>query len=175
MDERSGSGLRRRKLWVGLGAVAVVFLCLAVCGLAALFLGPVRAASGHWAFDGVHPPFLGRYAGWGLLGISVALRLLFFGLLLLALILVLRRVLWGHHTKDPRFWGGQPGGRGEGAGHRGAWDSETWHQHARHWGPPPWWASPPDSGSASATEAGVAGDPGDVTESDTPDPGATPE
>lgn len=171
MDERPGGRPRRRKLWVGLGTVAVVFLCLAVSGAAALFLGPLRLAGGHWIQHGIRPPLLGHFGGWWLLGISIALRLLFFGLLLLSLILLLRFLLWGRHRTDTRAWEGGSRGTGECVGSRDDWSSQTWHKHAGHWGPPPRWTSPPSTGVDHETEARESGRSAEGEESNAPDAG----
>ncbi len=174
MDEKSGGGFKRRKLWVGIGVLAVILLCLAVCGSSVLFFGTARPGTGHRAFGGEHPPPVGRFAGWGLIGIGLAIKLLFGGLLLLLLFYVLRRVCWGHHPRGPHPWGRPPAGTGEGVDPRNAWGSGDWSEDARHWGPPPWRGSPPMPGSDSGAEKGVPGEPGDDTGSAATDPDVAP-
>ena len=102
MDERLGG----KGLLVGFGALAIIFLCLMLCGLGAMATfwmrsgpmygeGYIQPPSGE---EGAVPPQVyygpggvGRHVGYGPLGIvgfgfSLLFKLLFFGLLLLLLV-----------------------------------------------------------------------------------------
>jgi hypothetical protein len=158
MDER----FRGRGLWIGLGAVALIFLCLLMmAGAAGAVLAPSRAApvvvqppaAGEGA---VQPPAV--YYGPGLLGglgygIGVLFKLAFLGLLLLLVLGLVRRLFWGprhwwaHYcapVPSGEGWQGQPGGAQPQA-----------HRHWFHrWGPPPW---------CGCAHEGAAGETGEAS------------
>jgi hypothetical protein len=145
MDER----FRGKGLWVGLGLLAVIFLCLMLCGLGALSMfttrsGPVyvQPPAGE---EGAVPPStypghgvlgMGRYDGWqpfGILGfgISMLFKLLFFGLLLLLFVGLIRRIFWGHRWWGPPRGHKPPQGK-EWKGRPHAWGPWAWHWHGEY-------------------------------------------
>lgn len=140
MDER----FRGRGIWVAAGGLAIIFLCLMLCAMGAMatmFLrqGPaygvvpqIQAPAGE--DGGVAPPItygpvVGRPAGYGpfgLIGAGIGLlfRLAFFGLLLLLLLGLVRRLFWG-----PRHWHHRhPGKPPKGKPYPG-WGPWAWHCH----------------------------------------------
>ncbi len=152
MDER----FRRKGFWIGVGGVAIIFLCLMLCGLGALSMfatrsGPVyvqppageEGAVPPSTYPGHGPLGMGWYGGWqppGILRLGIGiLTLLFFGLLLLLFLGLIRRMFWGH-----RWWGPPLGYKppqskeGEDEPHA-AWGPWAWHRHHKQWGPPSWW------------------------------------
>lgn len=146
MEERLG----RKRLWMGLGVLGLVFLCLTACGLltlvglvprpAVLVPGPGAALGQAQGGDGgaVPPaqayeygrPAAGWFPGGGLLGllaygISLLFKVAFWGLLLMLLLGVVRRLFWG-----PRHWC-RPGGHEHWKEHPHAgW--RAWHPHGAH-------------------------------------------
>jgi hypothetical protein len=63
---------------------------------------------------------------------------MFFGLVLLLLFGLVRRLFWGHRRWCPPYPGRPPeGGEWKGKPH-GPW---AWHHHRKHGGPPPWWGT----------------------------------
>jgi hypothetical protein len=179
MDER----FRGKGIWIGLAALALIFLCVMLVGFAAVATLAPRLGPAYGVVPQVQPPAGGGgeavpapYSGyapirgyWGPFGlvgwgIGLIFKLLFFGLLLLLLFRLVRHLFWGPRHWGYRSWGppwgGQPpeGKEGEGAPQaaRGPW---AWHHHPKHWsgrwGPPPWWGSEPGE-SAGAGEAGGA-------------------
>lgn len=171
MDEH----LRKNKHWIGLGALAIIFMCLALCGVGAMATmffrgGPdvaavpyVQAPAGE---DGVAaPPVTYGHSRTGMMrggpfsfvggAISLLFRLAFFGLLLLLLIGLVKRIFWG------------PG-----------WGARHWAAHRRgmppkgkphgHWGPPWMW---PCDGPPTEAEAGSKPDDPDEASPE----GANPE
>jgi hypothetical protein len=166
MDER----FRRKGIWIGLAALALVFLCVMLVGLAAVatlapHLGPGSVAvpeqgNGYVPIRGYWGPL--GFIGWG---IGLIFKLLFLGLLLLLVVRLVRHLLWGPRHWGYRGWGppwmGRPPEGKEGEGTPGAGRGPgTWHRHAGHWpghwGPPPWWGAPPEEGFGPS-EAGGAG------------------
>jgi hypothetical protein len=149
MDER----FRGKRLWIGLGALAIIGLCLM------LFLGTMaafvllRSSSAYGTvphMEQVQPPTgqeegavpqlrygpgswgIGRHHGrvrLGLLfmGALCVLPLLFFGLIALLAVGLARRRCWGR-------WSEGEGGSG---GTCGPCRPGDWHHHGWHWGPPP--------------------------------------
>jgi hypothetical protein len=119
MDER----FRGKALWIGLGALAIIFMCLMLCGLGTMAMfttrsGPVYLppASGE---EGAIPPQvyhdsapggLGRHGGVGIFGmvfrgIGLIFMLGFSALLFLLFLGLIKRVLWGHsHWGPPHRW-----------------------------------------------------------------------
>ena len=156
MDER----FRGKGLLIGLGAMAIVFLCILLCGMGAMFAGPrsqvyvqppvaqeSSAPPPPPALYGHGPAGVGRYGVAGPLGfifgaIGALFKLAFLGLLLLLGLGLVKRFFFGH-----RCWGPPPGWKppeaqeGEGKAYA-AWGPRAWHRYHRHWGPPPWWAAP---------------------------------
>lgn len=145
MDER----FRGKGLWFGLGAVALIFLCLLlITGAAIAVLVPSRVAPVY-----VQPPAAGEgamqppvmYHSPGLLGglafgLKMLLGLGFLGLFMILLFGMVRRLFWGlgYCASVPSGQGrqGQPGG--------GAQPHTHWRRHWHHaWGPPPWWGPAP--------------------------------
>jgi len=158
MDQR----FRGKKLWIGLGALAIVFLCLMLCGLGAMAMvttsrGPVvQPPAGE---EGAAPPpthyghgplGMGRSVGWGPFGIlsfglGLLFKLLFFGLLLLLLIGLAKRLFWGHRAWCPPYWGQPPEGKEGEDKPYAAWGPWAWAWYqCKHWGPPPWRGSEPE-------------------------------
>lgn len=162
MDER----FRGKTMWIGLGAVAIVFLCVALCGFGAMATLFLRSGSTYEVVPYVQPPAgeegavpppvqyghgpvgLGRHDGWGPLGIlgsgiSLIFKLLLLGLLLLLLFGLVKRLLWGRWSWCPPYWHRSPEGKeGESKPQgQGPW---AWHHHRKHWGPPPWWGAEPE-------------------------------
>jgi hypothetical protein len=182
MDDR----FRGKGLWIGLGMLALVFLCLTVAGVATMAavaprLGPVYGAvpqvqAPPASESGAVPaPVYGYgpawYAGWGpfgfiSFGIGLFFKLLVFGLVLLLFFRLVRRFLWGPRCWGTRswgpYWGPRPpkGQEGESVPDdaAGPW---AWHRHHRHWGPPPWWGEEPDkaggTGKPDAADAAYTG------------------
>ena len=146
MEPRFG----RKRLWIGLGALGLVFLCLVACGLLTLVglvprptaLGPQPGTAfeqPQGSEDGAVPPAqaygygrpaVGWFPGGGLLGlmaygISFLFKLAFWGLLLMLLLGLVRRLFWG-----PRHWC-RPGSHEHWKEHPHAgW--RDWHPHGAH-------------------------------------------
>lgn len=175
MDKRFG----RWGMWVALAMVALLFFCVVVGCFGAAAISTLRPA-GAWmppqgGEGGAVPPtvFYPAHGGWGPLGVlgagmSLFLKLLLVGLLVLLLFRLVRRLFWGRwHTCSPYGYGpwkgvpqGVPGGEAEDPDAGTAWGPPPWKRHAwrhhhRAWGPPPWWGSPPEEGGpAPETESG---------------------
>lgn len=139
MDER----FRGKKHWFGLGAVAIIFMCLMLCGLTTFAMLVTRSGTVHIqpaaGAEGVAPPQVYRAHGpVGILGTGVGLlfTMLFFGLILILLFGLARRFFWG-----PRYWHpshtGKPPKGGAWSGKPHAWGPGAWHGHGRYWGPHP--------------------------------------
>jgi hypothetical protein len=150
MDER----FRGKGLWFGLGALALIFLCLLLmAGAISAVLAPSRVVPVY-----VQPPAGGEGAvqpavtyGPGLLGglvfgIKMLLKLVFLGLLLCLLFGVGRRLFWGPYRWWPHYCAPVPSGRGwEGRPGGGAQPHFPERRHWHHpWGPPPWWGAAPE-------------------------------
>jgi hypothetical protein len=139
----------KRKGWIGLVALAIVFLCVMMCGLSALAMlttrsGPVygvvpqvQAPTGE---EGAAPPAayyhagplgLGRHGAFSPFGFLF--KLLFGGLILILLFGLVLRLFWG-----PRHWVQQPRGKPpkgwKGRPH-GMWGPWAWHHHGGPCGP----------------------------------------
>ena len=166
MDER----FRGKGLWIGLGATAIVFLCLMLCimlcGLGAMFTGPSsqvyvqppatqegNAPPPPPAVYGQGPAGMGRHGivgpfGFFLGAIGALFKLGFMGLLLLLGLGLVRRIFVGHRCwGPPPGWKSPDGQEGEGRSYA-TWGPRFWRHHHRHWGPPPWG----DAESASNVE-----------------------
>jgi hypothetical protein len=179
MDEM----LRRKRLWIGLGALALIFMCVMVAGAGLVALLAARPGPVYGVVPQVQPPAGGEsgampapyygYApvrgslGWGLFGIvgfgiGLFFKLLVLGLLLMLFFRLARRLFWGPRYWGYRHWGpccpdkSPQGGPGEGTSGaaQGPW---AWHRHHRHWGPPPWWG--PEPGPASQTDKPQTAEP----------------
>jgi hypothetical protein len=158
MDER----LREKKHWIVLGALAIVFLCVLLCALGAFGMLVVRSGPAYvqppTGEEGVVPPTMyhgrgplsmGQYGGWGPFGIigfgfSLLFKLAFFGLLLLLLFGLIRRLFWGRRHPWPPYWGKPPQGKEGEKGSGAAWGPWAWHHHRKHWGPHPGWGAEPE-------------------------------
>jgi hypothetical protein len=162
MDEQ----FRKSKLWVGLAAAAILFLCVALCGLGAMVTMGARSSTVYLqppaGQEGAAPPQvyhsnpgpwgLGGSAGTGLLGfifgaVGFLFRIAFLGLILLLLFGLVRRLFWGPRHGWAHFGPRPP------CGPKG-WDkSHPWH------GPWAW------HGQGPTRETGD--EPGETTEPDT--------
>lgn len=168
---------RGKGLWIGLAVLGVLFLCFAMFGAGAMMLtarsGPVYVQPPAGAEGAVpptqyygHGPMGMGHGGAGLfgivgMGIGFLFKLLFFGLLLLLGLGLVRRLFWDRRHWAYRHWGPpcppgtQPKGKaGEDDPHAG-WGPPPWHRHGKHWGPPPWWgagAEPDEPEAAEDTE-----------------------
>jgi hypothetical protein len=153
-------------MWIGLGFLALVLLCVMLCALGAFFTMAARPGptyvqplpEGGEEGGAPAPPVAqygpvgyGYHSGAGPLGIvgfgiGLLFKLLFFGLLLLLGLGLIKRLFWGRHHYVP--YPGRPPDAGPGwkgrdrQPHRGPW---AWHPH---WGP---WA-PETEGEKSAAE-----------------------
>lgn len=156
MDE----GIDRRKLlWFGVGAAALIFLCLMLCAFGALsmmlmrssptqgvvpYMQPPSGAEGGAVPPPVYnqvPPAMGHWAGYGPLGflsagVGLIFRLLFAGLLLLLFVGLARRLFWGHRRGRWHHWGMPPRGRGGKGRPHTAWGPWAWPCDREHWGSP---------------------------------------
>ncbi len=156
MDER----FRGKGIWIGLGALAIIFLCLMMCGFGAMVTMATRSSSAYGVVPQMQPPIaeeasapppayyghgpvgMGRHGGFGpirfvFLGGGLLFTLLFFGFLLFLFVGAARHFRWGHRSWGPPFWGKPPEGEeGEGNAHAacGPWG---WARYHGHWGPPP--------------------------------------
>jgi hypothetical protein len=167
MDER----FSRNRVWVAVGVGALVFLCLMLCAFGALatmmvrsvpaqgvvpYVQPPAGAEGETAPPTYYqpaPPALARGAGYGPLGflsagIGLVIKLMVAGLLLLLLLGLVKRVMWGHRLERWHHWGTPPKG-----------DRGAWRPHPA-WGPWAWrcdehWGGPPEE-EAEGDEPGEA-------------------
>jgi hypothetical protein len=165
MEESMDKWFRRRRTWLVIGVVAIIFLCLAVMGMGAMAAvlgrsgmastGPLAGGELGVPPQAYHGLGIGRHAGFGLLGIlgfgiSLLFKLVFFGLLLLLLMGLIRRLFWGPRHWHPHY--ARPH-------HRGKPPTDgDWKHRARTWGPPPWaWhgcGEPDEVDDEFAAEAG---------------------
>jgi hypothetical protein len=146
MDER----FRDRRIWAIAGVAGIIFLCLALCGMGALatmFLRadtgmvtvpqvPVPPAEGAAAPPVIYGPAGGGLFGFLTFGLGMFFKLLFFGLILLLVVGLLKRLFWGpHHWGPHRHWTRYHGPRKPRHGPPGG---EEWKAKAHAWGP---WAA----------------------------------
>jgi hypothetical protein len=142
---------RGKGIWVGLGFLAIIFLCVVMCGAGVMVMlgtraGPayggapqVQAPAGE---EGAVPPTIYHgYSGYGLFevlssGIGLLFKLLFLGLVLLLLFGLVRRLFWGHRHWYPPYPGQPPEGREWKGKPHGPW---AWHHYRQRGGPSPWW------------------------------------
>ena len=148
MDER----FRGKGIWVIAGVAGIVFLCLMLCGLGAMVTTFTRSEAVY-----VQPPLdeggavppqvyqgplgMGRYGGHGPFGflasgIGLFFKLAFWGLLLLLLFGLVKRLIWGPRHCHPGPWrhhyrGKPPKGK-EWEGKPHAWGPWAWH-HGKPW------------------------------------------
>jgi hypothetical protein len=162
MDER----FRGKGLWFGLGAVALIFLCLLlIAGAFIAVLAPARMAPVY-----VQPPAAGEgalqpsaaYYGPGPLGglffgVKMLFGLAFLGVLLLVFLGVVRRLFWGHYHWGPHYCAPVPPGQGwEGPPGAGSQPQADWRRHWHHrWGPPPWWGPAPERAAGEGEAPGA--------------------
>jgi hypothetical protein len=157
MDEM----VRRRGIWIGLGVLALITLCVMACGLGAMFftgaardpiyVQPPAAEEGFApppAYHGYGPLTAGRHAGgpFSLIfaGIGFFFKLAFFGLFLLLLLGLVKRLFWGRRCWGRHYRGRPPEGKEwKGKPHH-MWGPWAWHMHAERWGP--------EAGEAEASE-----------------------
>jgi hypothetical protein len=156
MDER----FKGRGLWVGFGALAIVLLCLMMCGFGAMFTmsgarAPVyvqppaveEGAVPPPATYGHSPSYLGPHGATGPFGfllhaIGGFFKLAFLGLLFLLLLGLVKRVFFGHRFWGPRHWshihggphyrGKPPQGTEWKGGPHGMWGPWAWHCHGHY-------------------------------------------
>ena len=164
MDER----FRGKRVWIGLGALVLIGLCLMLCfgAMAFTMRGPVYGAVPYvqppaGAEGGAAPPlyYVPTPFGWGLhggfgpfgllfLGVGMIFKLLFLGLILFLLIGLVKRFCYGGpHPWGPPFWGKPPEGEEGENKPRTGWGPWAWHCHSKHWGPPPSGAAPEPGGA----------------------------
>lgn len=156
MDER----FRGKGIWVGLGVLAIIFLCIMMCGLGAMFAGPRSAvyvqppvaeegvaAPPPPAAYGYGPAGVGHYGTVGPFGfvfgaVGALFKLAFFGLLLLLGLGLVKRLFFGRRCWGPPYgWKPPEGKEAEGKPYA-SWEPRSWHRRHRHWPPPPWWEAP---------------------------------
>jgi hypothetical protein len=155
MDER----FRDRRIWAIAGVAGIIFLCLMLCGMGAMatmFLRPgtgmvtvpqVPAAPAEGAV--VAPPVIYGPAGGGLFGflafgIGMFFKLLFFGLILLLVVGLVRRLFWGPHygwgahRRWAHYHGLHKHGHGPPVGKEWKDRAHTWGPWAAYWCGEPW-------------------------------------
>lgn len=149
MDER----FRGKGIWVIAGVLGIVFLCLMLCGLGAMamlftrsgevYVQPPVDGGGAVPPQVYQGPFgVGRFAShgpFGILtsGIGLLFTVAFFGLLLLLIFGLARRLIWGPRSCHPRHWGAHHRGKPpEGKGWEGKphpWGPWAPHHHGEPW------------------------------------------
>jgi hypothetical protein len=160
MDER----FKGKRMWWGLGALAVIFMCVMLCAFGAIatlftrqtpIYGQVPYVQAPAGEEGTVPPatyhgplgLRGR-GGFGPLriigaGIGLIFKLLLLGLLVVLLLGLVRHLFWPRrwrygHWGSPCPPGVPPTGEKDADAPSAGW-GPPWHHHGRHWGPPPWW------------------------------------
>jgi hypothetical protein len=146
-------------MWIGLGFLAIVFLCVMLCALGAFVTMAVRPGptyvqplpeggeAGGAPVVQYGPLGYGYHGGAGLLGIAgygigLLFKLLFFGLLLLLGLGLIKRLFWGR----PHYWGrhryepypGKPptaDTRWKSRGRHPHWGPWAWHHPWEPWAP----------------------------------------
>jgi hypothetical protein len=179
MDER----FKGKRMWLGFGALAVIFLCVMLCAFGAIatmftrhtpLYGQVPYVQAPAGEEGAAPPATyhgpvgvrghDNFGPLGLIGAGLGLiaKLLFFGLLLALLFGLVRHLFWGRRWRYGH-WGppcppGVPptGDQGADAPPAG-WGPPAWHHHGKHWGPPPWWRQ--EAGQAPEQDKPDAAEP----------------
>ena len=166
MDER----YRGRGLWIGLGAAAIVLMCLFLCVFGALFSvstgsAPVYVQPPAGEEGAVAPPAtygqtpfgLGRHAGFGPLsfiagGIGLAFKLLLLGFLVLLFAGLLKHLYWGRYRWPAHHGGMPPHPRGEPDRPGAPWGPWAWHCHGKRGWPPHSGPSPRPGGDQQEDE-----------------------
>lgn len=165
MDER----FKRKPLLIGLGALALIFLCIMLCGFGAMVtmftsrtVQPPMYVPAPAAEEGAQPPPAyynhspgpmggSRHGAMGpfsfvLRGIGLMFKLAFFGLLFFLLLGLVKRIFWGpgHWGHHHRHW--PPKGK------------EWKHRHPPRWGPWAWhcYAEREEPAEQPASEEGEA-------------------
>jgi hypothetical protein len=147
MDER----FRGKGLSIGLGALAIVFLCLMMCGFVTRVVVPpaqvyVQPPAGDEGlappppYYGYGPTSTGRHGSAGPFGFIFGLigglfKLAFMGLFLLLLLGLVTRVFFGSRHWGPPPWGRPPNGKQWKGRHHGRWGPWAWHCHGKFWEP----------------------------------------
>jgi hypothetical protein len=156
MDER----FRGKRFWIGAGALAIILLCVMLCGLGAFTMLAMQSGPAHGTVpyvqapsveEGSGPPAIQHYSpdpigrlgyaspfGFVLGAVGALFKLAFFGLLLLVGLGLVKRLFWGPRHWGYRHWGPHyPGKPPEGkewkAGHRDVWGPWAWHCHGGPW------------------------------------------
>jgi hypothetical protein len=145
MDER----FQRSRLWIILGALGILFLCLMMCGLVTMAFGVMRSgpvygtipqappapgAEGAAPAQVTYSPWIaGGPLGFVVQGVGLLIKLAFVGLFVLLFFGLIRRLFWGPRHCGPGYWGKPHEGQSwRGKAHPG------WGPWARHWhGEPP--------------------------------------
>ncbi|MFC2023391.1 hypothetical protein ACFLT5_01485 [Chloroflexota bacterium] len=166
MDER----FRGTGMWIGLGAAAIVFMCLIMCvfgavasvttGRAPAYVQPPMAEEGAApppATFGYTPFGMGRHAGYGPFafiagGIGLAFKLLFLGFLLLMFAGLLKWLCWGRRHWHHRYPATAPQGEGDRATSSAPWGPWAWHCHGRRRWPPHGHPAPSQGGDQQEGE-----------------------
>lgn len=176
MEKRS----RRTGLWIGLGALIIIAMCVMLTGLGTLLMlrghsGPAQGmvpqvqAPATEQGGAVPAPYyshhsMGRFGGFGPLGfigfgIRMIFRLVFFGLLLAVFVGLTKCLFWGRRHRWAHCHGKAPEGEDE------EWGPMPWHGLHKNWhrkiakhGPPPWWGRYPDD----VDDLDDADEPGEV-------------
>jgi hypothetical protein len=137
MDER----FRGKGLWMGLGVLAIVFLCVMLCGAGALgtmfmsrsgpVYGVVPQVQPPTGDEGAVPPaYYGPGYGVPHVGFSpfgFLFKLAFAGLFLLLLLGLIKRIFWGPRHWHRHHWGGPPRGKAWGDKPHPGWGPWAWH------------------------------------------------
>ncbi len=168
---------KRKGLWIGLGALAIIFLCVMVCMMGAFFTVTSRSGVVYGALPQVQLPAEGASVAqpavqyYGPMGMprhggfhpfAILIRMLFFGLLVLLFVGLMRRILWGHRHWAPYYRGRHPHWPAAGMSPKGkvgkhpphpAWGPWAWHGPCGGWAPEDEPVGEEDE--ADATEAGV--------------------
>jgi uncharacterized membrane protein YhaH (DUF805 family) len=169
MDER----FRGKKHWIVLGAVAIIFLCLIMCGLGTMAMVVMRSGPAHGVTlqlqspageEGIAPPAvypgladMGGFShrapfGFFFGGLRLLFGLAFFGLFLLLIVGLIWLVCWGPRRWGPPPWPRPPAGQ-EGRPHAG-WGPWAWHHHSGPGGPGSEPAGEEGEQGAAGTESG---------------------
>lgn len=169
MDEK----FKGKEMWVGLGALAIVFLCVMLCALGAMSMlfmrNDVAYVQPPVSEEGVVPPpvlqghgplGMGRHGHFGpfslLFGaVGFLFKFLFFGLLLLLLLGLVKRVFWGPRYWHTKHWGAHHGGKPPKGKPHGWWGPWAWHCHGGPWEEDA--ETPAGESESDADEAGYSG------------------
>jgi hypothetical protein len=164
---------KRKGLWIGLGALAIIFLCVMLCMMGAFFTVSTRSSMIYEAVPQVQAPTGGESVAppavqyYGPLGVprhggfspfSILFRMLFFGLLVLLFIGLIKRIFWRHRHWAPYYRRHHPHWPPAGTAPRGKPGKHPPHPT---WGPWAWhaycgWGEPEDQPASQEEEAGTA-------------------